>query len=188
LFPLIAFGLYGGIADAVDRRSLSLIASGGAWAVSLLLAAQAFLSNGSVGALYACVAVQSACYAANSPARQAMIARLLDKELLPAASALNMAAFNLGFTVGPVLGALLIKAGGFELAYAVDALTYTATLYAVFRLPKMPPDAGSPRAGLRSVVDGLRFLRSSPNLRMTFILDFCAMVFAHPRALFPALA
>jgi len=189
LFPLIAFGLYGGaIADAVDRRSLSLIASGGAWAVSLLLAAQAFLSNGSVGVLYACVAVQSACYAANSPARQAMIARLLDKELLPAASALNMAAFNLGFTVGPVLGALLIKAGGFELAYAVDTLTYTATLYAVFRLPKMPPDAGSPRAGLRSVVDGLRFLRSSPNLRMTFILDLCAMVFAHPRALFPALA
>ncbi len=114
LFPLIAFGLYGGaIADAVDRRSLSLIASGGAWAVSLLLAAQAFLSNGSVGVLYACVAVQSACYAANSPARQAMIARLLDKELLPAASALNMAAFNLGFTVGPVLGALLIKTGGF---------------------------------------------------------------------------
>jgi MFS family permease len=189
LVPLIAFGLYGGaIADAVDRRALSLVASGGAWVISLLLAAQAFLGNGSVWVLYACVAVQSACFAANSPARQAMIARLLDKELLPAASALNMAAFNLGFTVGPVLGALLIEWGGFEVAYTVDALTYTATLYAVYRLPKMPPAADSPRAGLRSVLDGLTFLRSSPNLRMTFILDLCAMVFAHPRALFPALA
>jgi len=52
----------------------------------------------------------------------------------------------------------------------------------------MPPLANSPRAGLRSVADGLRFLKRSPNLRMTFILDLCAMVLAQPRALFPALA
>ena len=47
---------------------------------------------------------------------------------------------------------------------------------------------GLPRAGIRSVLDGLAFLRRSPNLAMTFVLDLCAMVFAHPRALFPALA
>ncbi len=99
-----------------------------------------------------------------------------------------MASFNLGFTVGPLLGALLIKWGGFEAAYTVDAVTFTATLYALWRLPSMPPEEGSPRAGLRSVLDGLRFLRRSPNLRMTFVLDLCAMVFAHPRAVFPALA
>jgi MFS family permease len=52
----------------------------------------------------------------------------------------------------------------------------------------MPPLSDSPRAGFRSVVDGLRFLRRSPNLRMTFILDLCAMVLAQPRSLFPALA
>jgi MFS family permease len=52
----------------------------------------------------------------------------------------------------------------------------------------MPPLENSPRAGLRSVVDGLRFLRRSPNLRMTFVLDLCAMVLAQPRSLFPALA
>lgn len=189
LFPLIGFGLYGGaIADAVDRRSLALIASGGLWMVSLLLAAQAFLGNTSVWVLYACIAVQSACFAANSPARNAIIARLLPLDLLPAASALNMASFNLGFTIGPMVGALLISWGGFEAAYTVDALTFTAALYSLFRLPKMPPLEGSPRAGLRSVLDGLSFLRRSPNLRMTFVLDLCAMVLAQPRALFPALA
>ena len=189
LFPLIAFGLYGGaIADAVDRRTLALVASAGLWVISLLLAAQAFAGNRSVWVLYACVAVQSACYAANSPARNAIVARLLPAELLPAASALNMAALNLGFTVGPVAGALLISWGGFEAAYTVDALTFTAALYGLFRLPKMPPLEGSPRAGWRSVRDGLAFLRRSPNLRMTFVLDLCAMVLAQPRALFPALA
>lgn len=189
LFPLVVLGLYGGaIADAMDRRTLALLASAGLWVVSVALAAQAFLDSRSVWFLYGCVAVQSGFYAMNNPARSAMIPRLLDKELLPAASALNMASFNLGFTFGPMLGALLIKWQGFEAAYTVDVLTFSAAYYALLRLPKMPPMADSPRAGLRSVVDGLRFLRRSPNLRMTFILDLCAMVLAQPRALFPALA
>jgi MFS family permease len=189
LVPLVGFGLYAGsIADAVDRRVLALSASGVSWLVSLVLAAQAFLGNTEVWVIYACVAVQSASYAATSTARSALIPRLLPMHLITAAAALNAASFNLGFTVGPLLGALLISWGGFELAYTIDALTFTATLYALFRLPAMPPTSGSPKAGLRSVLDGLSFLRRSPNVRMTFVLDLCAMVFAHPRALFPALA
>jgi MFS family permease len=189
LVPLVVLGLYGGaIADAVDRRTLALVASAGLWAVSIALAAQAFAGNESVWFLYGCIAVQSGFYAINNPARSAMVPRLLDKELLPAAAALNMASFNLGFTFGPMLGALAIKWQGFGAAYAIDVVTFSAAYYALVRMPKMPPLANSPRAGLRSVVDGLRFLKRSPNLRMTFVLDLCAMVLAQPRALFPALA
>jgi len=189
LVPLVVLGLYGGaIADAVDRRTLALVASAGLWAVSIALAVQAFAGNESVWFLYGCIAVQSGFYAINNPARSAMVPRLLDKELLPAAAALNMASFNLGFTFGPMLGALAIKWQGFGAAYAIDVVTFSAAYYALVRMPKMPPLENSPRAGLRSVADGLRFLKRSPNLRMTFILDLCAMVLAQPRALFPALA
>jgi MFS family permease len=189
LVPLVALGLYGGaIADAADRRTLALVASAGLWAVSMGLAAQAFLGNRSVWVLFGCVAVQSAFYAVNNPARSAMVPRLIDKELMPAASALNMASFNLGFTFGPVLGALAISWRGFGTAYSIDVVTFSAAYYALLRMPRMPPLEDSPRAGLRSVVDGLRFLGRSPNLRMTFVLDLCAMVLAQPRALFPALA
>jgi hypothetical protein len=189
LGPLVVLGLYGGaISDAVDRRSLALVASAGLWLVSIALAVQAFAGLGSVWFLFGCIAVQSGFYAVNNPARSAMVPRLLDKELMPAASALNMASFNLGFTFGPMLGALVIKWYGFGAAYGIDVLTFSAAYYALIRMPKMPPLHGSPRAGLRSVVDGLRFLRGAPNLRMTFVLDLCAMVFAQPRALFPALA
>jgi MFS family permease len=189
LGPLVVLGLYGGaIADAVDRRALALLASAGLWAVSIALAFQAVADLRSVWFLFGCVAVQSGFYAINNPARSAMIPRLLDKELLPAAGALNMASFNLGFTFGPMLGALVIKWHGFGAAYTVDVVTFTAAYYALVRMPKMPPLVGSPRAGLRSVVDGLRFLKGAPNLRMTFVLDLCAMVLAQPRALFPALA
>jgi MFS family permease len=103
-----------------------------------------------------------------------------------------MAAFNLGFTVGPLLGALAIGAAGYTFAYGVDALTFTAALYALFRLPAVPPQPNEgehvERPGLRPVVEGLRFLRDARNLRMTFAVDLCAMVLAQPRALFPAVA
>jgi MFS family permease len=189
LFPLVAFGLYGGaIADAMDRRTLALFASGGLWAVSGLLALQAVLEVDSVWVLYALIAVQSAFYALNNPARGAIVPRLLDKQLLPAASALSMATFNLGFTVGPIVGALVIQWQGFAAAYLIDVVTFGAAYYALYRLPPMPPEGEVTRAGLRSVVDGLRFLGPARNLRMTFVLDLCAMVLAQPRALFPALA
>ena len=127
--PLVAFGLYGGaFADAADRRTVALLASAGLWAVSALFAAQALLDNRNVWLLYGLIAVQSAFYAVNNPARGAIVPRLLDKHLLPAASALNMAAFNLGFTVGPVLGALAIKWQGFGAAYLVDVATFTRRL------------------------------------------------------------
>jgi MFS family permease len=149
---------------------------------------QAFAGNTSVWLLYACIAVQSGFYAVNNPARNAMVPRLIGRELVPAAAALNMASSNLGLTLGPMLGALVVAWHGFGAAYAIDVLTFGAAYYALLRLPPMPPLSGSPRPGLRSVFDGLAFLRRSPNLRMTFVADLCAMVLAQPRALFPALA
>ena len=189
LGPLVLFGLYGGaVADAMDRRTVALLASAGLWGVSALFAAQALLGNDSVWLLYGLIALQSSFYAVNNPARGAIVPRLLDKQLLPAAAALNMAAFNLGFTVGPVVGALIIQWHGFAAAYLFDVATFSAAYYGIYRVPRMPPEGDVTRAGIRSVVDGLRFLRHARNLRMTFVLDMCAMVLAQPRALFPALA
>lgn len=193
LAPLIAFGLYGGaFADAFDRRKLALVASIGLWSLSLVLVVQAVLHLEWVWLLYVVVALQSGCFAVNNPTRASIIPRLIPMEYLPAANALNMASFNLGFTVGPLLGALAIGAAGYPFAYGIDAVTFTAALYALFRLPPIPPqplEGELPtRPGLRAVFEGFRFLRSARNIRMTFILDMCAMVLAQPRALFPAVA
>src|SRR5699024_12475467 len=63
----------------------------------------------------------------------------------------------------------------------------------VYRLPFLPPglpDGQSPtaqRVGLRSVWEGLQFLGTRKNLRMTFILDIIAMATAFPRAVLPAM-
>jgi MFS family permease len=51
----------------------------------------------------------------------------------------------------------------------------------------MPPEGGGSRAGVASVLEGLRFLGPRKNLLMTFLVDINAMVFGMPRALFPAI-
>lgn len=189
LVPLITSGLYGGaLVDAVDRRLVGLVSSAGLWLVSLTLLAQAVFGLNNVGLIYGLVAVQAACYAVNNPTRQAIVPRLLPRHLLAPANALTNASFNLGMTVGPLLGGLLIAAFGVGAAYAVDCLTFTAALYAMWRLPPVLPEGKVRRAGLGSVLEGLHFLRGRHNVLMTFLADLCAMVLAQPRSLFPAIA
>ena len=189
LGPLVLFGLYGGaIADSHDRRLVALAASAGLWVCSLVLLAQSWAGWGQLWVLYSVVAVQSGFFAVNNPARAAILPRLLGRDLLPSANALSTVSWNLGFTAGPLLGGAVVAAFDLTAAYAVDAVTFTAALYAVARLPSIPPEGEVRRVGLRAVAEGLRFLRSRRNLLMTFMVDLAAMVLAQPRALFPALA
>lgn len=191
LVPLIVFGLYGGaVADVVDRKKLMFWTSLGLAALSAVLYIQSAMSLDSVLLLYLVIACQSALAAVNNPARSASIPRLVGVELLPAANALQQVTFNLGFTLGPLLAGALIALVNLDAAYALDVLSFGAALYAVVRLPAMPPlgmKAGQ-RAGFASVMEGLRFLRRRKNVLMTFLIDLNAMVFGMPRALFPAVA
>ena len=189
LLPLVVFGLYGGaVADAVDRRTLVLCTTVGQVVLTTVLLVQALLGSEQTWLLYAVIAGQAALFALDSPARQAFVPRLLPRELLPAANALRQVEFNTGVVVGPLLAGVLVSRYGYATAYGVDAVSFAASLWAVASLPSMAPEGGGRRAGLASVVEGLRFLGTRPVLLMTFVVDLVAMVFAMPRALFPALA
>jgi len=188
LVPLVAFGLYGGaIADHYDRRQVAIVASLVSWVAVLGLVAQAVGGNRHVGVLYGLVALQSAAGAVNSPARGAIIPRLLEPRLMPAANALQTLGMNLAMTGGPLLGALLVATVDYAVAYGLDAALFTLALLALWRLPPIPPEGvRRGRAGLSSVLDGLRYLGTQPNVRMTFLVDIVAMVTSSPRVLFPA--
>lgn len=196
LVPLIVFGLYGGaVADAVDRRRLGLVTAAGSTVLSAALAATAIAHLRMVGLLYAIVALQAVCFAMNSPARASMIPWLLPAEQLPAANALASLAGGVGQMTGPMLGGVFVGLWGYQAAYLIDAAAFTASLYAMWRLPAMLPgdaeDAAGGAAPVRrkpSVSEGLRYLAARPNLRTTFVSDLAAMVLAQPRVLFPAIA
>ena len=194
LVPLVGFGLYGGtLSDAFDRRKVGMLSAAGLWLSSVAFLAQSLAGWNNVGFLYLVIAVASACFAVGNPARQAIIPRIVPTELLPAANALGMITWNIGFTLGPVLGGLLVAATGtVTTAYAVDVVAFGIVVWAMYRLPSLPPivadGAERPRAGWASVREGFAFLRDKRNLQMTFYQDIVAMVFGMPRALFPAIA
>jgi len=190
LVPIIVFGLYGGaIADAVDRRRLYLWSSIGSWAVTLALLAQTLLDLRNIGLILTLVAVQSAMFAIASSARGAIIPRIVDTELVPAANTLTFTVSNVGQVIGPLIAGLLVgRQHGFAYAYGIDAVLFSAALYSALRLPDIPPDGSVERPNLRVVADGLRFIAVRPVLVMSFLIDIAAMVLAMPRALFPALA
>jgi MFS family permease len=189
LVPLIVFGLYGGaVADAVDRRRLVLITTTLQAGLSGVLLVQALADLRLSWLLYVVVAAQAGLFALDSPARQAFVPRLLPIELLPAGNALRQVEFNVGMTGGPLLAGVLVAGFGFSTAYGLDAVSFSASLWAVASLPAMAPEGGGRPAGLASVVEGLRFLRTRRVLLLTFVVDVIAMVFGMPRTLFAPLS
>ncbi len=191
LVPIIAFGLYGGaIADAVDRGRLYFWSSLATWLTTLALLAQTLLDVRNVWLILALVAVQAAAWAIASSARGAIIPRIVDTDLVPAANTLNFTVGSVGQVAGPLIAGVLVGLShGFAYAYGIDAVLFTAALYSALRLPPLPPDkSATRRLGLRSVAEGLAFIGTRPVLLMSFLIDIAAMVLAMPRALFPAVA
>ncbi|WP_245878752.1 MFS transporter [Streptosporangium subroseum] len=186
LIPLIVFGLWGGaIADAVDRRRLLLVGALIAWSATLALLLQAALGMTNIGLLMATVAVHATGFAITGPTRGAIIPRLIPVDLVPAANTLNYLVSGVGSALGPLIAGVVLAQGGFTFAYLIDAVLFGAGFYAAVRLPQLKPIGEITRPGLRSVVDGLRYVSGHPIVMMSFVVDIIAMAFALPRALFP---
>ncbi len=191
LLPLVVFALWGGaVADSMDRRKLLLITNTGIAVTSLLFWVQAAVGLDSVPVLMVLLALQQAFFGLNSPARTASIARLVPAAELPAANALGSTVMQTGLVAGPLLAGALIPVVGLPELYLIDALALCATLWAVYRLPPLPPLATTVkrRAGLREVLAGFRYISLHKVLLLSFLADIIAMVLGMPRALFPQLA
>jgi len=88
-----------------------------------------------------------------------------------------------------LLAGALMPVVGLSTLYLVDAIALVVTVYAVWKLPSMPPLNGTVRrAGLRDVLDGFVYLWAQKILLASMLLDIIAMVFGMPRALFPEMA
>ncbi|MFG2602527.1 MFS transporter [Streptomyces sp. NPDC048514] len=191
LVPMVAFALWGGaVADTVDRRKLLLVTNTGIAVTSLLFWAQAVTGLDSVVVLMVLLALQQAFFGLNAPARNASIARLVPAEQLAAANALGSTVTQTGLVAGPLLAGALIPVIGLPELYLADAVALCATVWAVFRLPALPPLGGTSgrRAGLRAIAAGFRYIAGHKVLLLSFLADIVAMVFGMPRALFPQLA
>lgn len=191
LGPMIVLGLYGGtLADRFDRRWVAMIASVISWVAIIVLTVHAWVGGTSLWLLYAAATVNSVAGTVGGITRRAIIPRLLPRTLLPAAGALNGINVGLMATLGPLLAAAAVGAGGFQAAFLIDAVLHTAAFLGVWALPALRPLDESRAAAvgpLRAVRDGLGYLRRANNIRFALTIDLFAMALAQPRVLYPAL-
>ena len=188
LVPMILAGLYGGmLADAFDRRRVALIAATITFASTALLAALTWTGMETIWWLYVLSMINSAANSVGMATRTAIVPRLIPRDKLAAASALNGVAFGLTVMAGPALAGLLVALTGYGWTYTIDVVLMLSMFLGLWTLPSLRPEGAVVRPGLESLVDGWRFLRKAGNIRMQYIIDIIAMTFGQPLVLFPAL-
>jgi MFS family permease len=186
---ILLFAMWGGaMADAADRRSMVLLTEAGLMAGSLILAGNAALANPQVWVLFAIAVIGGGLDAIQRPSLDAMLPRLVDRDELAAAAALNSLRSTLGQILGPALGGVLLAAIGLPLTYMVDVATFVVGLACLWLMRAVPPPVNAERPSFRRVIEGLRYARSRPELIGTYAVDIIAMFFGMPMALFPAIA
>lgn len=188
LVPMVIAGLYGGmLADAFDRRLVALMAATVTFASTALLATLAWAHLETVWWLYALSVVNSAANSIVLATKSAITPRLLPRELLPAAAALQGITVGVMVMAGPALAGILVATAGYAWTYSIDVVLMLSLFLGLWSLPRIVPEGTIVRPGLESLRDGIGFLRRAGNIRLQYLLDITAMTFGQPLALFPAI-
>ena len=189
LVPLIVGSLWGGtLIDAVDRRKLLMVVEALGALLTAGLAVNADTAR-TLWPLFVFPAGTAALSGMDSSARNAMIPNLIGLRLIPASNALFQSLFQMGSIVGPALAGLLLAGAGIRFVYWPNVASFAISALCVcFISPQPPPAGATTRPGLKSIAEGLAFVRRSQQVQGAYLIDVNAMVFGMPRALFPALA
>ncbi|MFG3191085.1 MFS transporter [Streptomyces omiyaensis] len=154
--PLLLLTLYGGrLADRYDKRALLTGANVLSCALTLGLAVLVLTDGVRLWHVHVFACALGVVNSVEVPARMAFVGELVGSELLPNASALSAAYFNVARVVGPALSGLLISAAGVGWVMLLNAASYAATVVAL-RLMRGGAGRAGRRGGRVRVVDGLK--------------------------------
>jgi MFS family permease len=197
VIPIVSLSLLGGVvADRYDRKRVMFATQLTMTAVAALLGFLTLTHHETLFTLYLLTGMTSAAGSFDNPARQALVPRLVPREDLPGALAMNLTMFHAGMIGGPALAGVLIASAGegtrglawIYLTNAVSFLGVVATLVTMRASGKVDREGGAHESPLTSLRDGLRFVFSTPIMVWTMALDFVATFFSGANALLPIFA
>jgi MFS family permease len=160
----------GALADVIDRRRLLLVAQG--WMLAAAAALAAITAAGVVTPwlLLALTFALGLGFALNAPAWQAVVPELVPRAEVPAAVALNGVSVNASRAVGPALGGVLVAAAGPEAAFLLNALSFVAVLWVLFRWDRPAAESALPAERLVGAMRaGVRYVRHAPAFRAVLV-------------------
>ena len=174
----ILLTLWGGaVADSRDKRKVLLVTQTVSGLVALGLGATTWAGVISLPLVWVAAFVLGMTNSVDAPARQALVAELVDDETRTSAIALSSAVFQGTRAVGVGLAPVLVAGWGLSAPFLTNALSFGVVLFMLARMKVRPitPQAGS-RASM--VHEGLTELRTRPNILAPLVVLAAMAVFA----------
>jgi MFS family permease len=178
--PMLVLGAWAGaVADRVDKRRLLIGVQSLAMVQSFVLGALVLGGGASLGVVYALALVQGVLNAFDNPTRRAFVVEMVPATDLPNAVSLNSAVMTGSRVVGPAAAGALVLATGFGWPFVIDGISYLAVIAGLVamrpaELHRSEPVARKPGA----VREGLRYIRSEPNLFVPLVMTAVIGTFA----------
>lgn len=188
--PFISSALYAGhIADRHDRRRISLAALVALFGCALALLALTVRARVSVWPFYIVIFISGIARSFLQPARTALAAELVPRELYPSAVAWRSSTWQFAAVLGPAAGGLLYAFGGPAWSYLVDATLMAASLAALAAVRHPARHVAVLHHSVRdSLAEGIRWVRSQPIILGAMTLDLFSVLFGGATALLPIFA
>ena len=162
----------GAVTDRMPKRALILMAQATLGLSALIGGLLVVSGSAQLWHFYLLALLTGVATAFDNPARQTFVGEMVPAERLANAVALNSASFNLGRLVGPGVAGLTIAAIGSGPTMLANAVTFAAVIASLLlmRPSELTPAPRSARRG--SVVEGLRYVRSRPDIKLVMVLIF----------------
>ena len=180
--PFLLFTLFGGVvADRVDKRRLLLVTQSIMMVLAFILATLTWFKVITVWELVLLSFLNGMAMAMNAPSYQALVPRLVPREDLTNAIALNSTQFNLSRILGPTLGGYAMALFGMAGNFYLNGLSFLAVLWALTRI-RYPAEKEREHPGLfDSLRQGFTYLRGEPQMYvlvwMTAVTSFLVIPF-----------
>jgi MFS family permease len=183
LFPTVLLGPIGGaFVDRWDRLRVTKITQFLAMLQATILFMLTATGHITPMLLLLLTAFLGIVAAFNQPARLALTPALVPPSDLTSAVAINSLVFNVARFIGPAAAGVIIASVGVPIAYAVNACTFLAFLFALSRVrldPTAPPTE-APAGLFRDLAAGLRYTTSHVGIASVLVLMIAVGLGARP--------
>lgn len=188
-FPMFILAFVGGaIADAFDRRKILRLTEFGQVLTTGILLINSLLPNPQIWLIFVAAAFHAGLAALQRPAFESYIQKVIPPDQMQAVMALNSMRYSIGAIISPAIAGIIATSFGVSIAYAIDFVSFGATIIAVYLVSHVPTAANADKPSFRSVIEAWKYAFSRQYLVGTYLIDIAAMFFAFPQALFPVLA
>jgi predicted MFS family arabinose efflux permease len=172
--PIMLFSLFGGVfADRMDRSKMLLLSQYIQMTCAFILAILFYTHTVQVWHIFVLSFLVGCGQSFGGPAYSALLPTLVEGKDLSNAIAMNSIQFNLARVLGPMIGGLAYTALGATWCFTLNGISYLAVILSLFMIHVKFVPPTSRGSVLKSMNEGIRFIRQREGLAALVVLAFC---------------